>query len=202
MGKLRYFYGTMASGKSTLALQMNHNFELGNKKGILITMKDRSGESKITTRIGLECDAEIIDQNTNLFYFVEDFWSKNQVDYVICDEVQFYTPEQIDQLGSLVDFYDVDVFCFGITTDFTSNLFPASKRLFEIADYKIEIEVKTLCWCGRKAIMNARVRNGYITFEGDIIQVGNVGDDDYEPLCRSHFNSKITKKRAREYNLI
>lgn len=202
-GKLRYFYGTMGAGKSTLALQMNHNFKQGNKNGFMVTMKDRSGEGKITSRIGAKHSAEIINEDTNLFTFLEDKIISKSIDYIICDELQFYTKEQIDQLGNVVDFYGVDIYCFGITTDFKGELFDASKRLFEIADYKFEIEVKTLCWCGKKAIMHGRTINGELTYEGEQKVVGDVNvDEGYEALCRKHFFSGLTKKKARERGLI
>lgn len=198
MAKLKFHKATMRAGKSTLALQINDNFKIVDKIGLLFTMGDRSGESKITSRIGIEHEAILLDKDTNIFHFVKEAQDKIYLDYLIFDEVQFYTKEQIEQLADIVDELEIDVFCFGLVTDFRGNLFEGSKRLIELSDEVREIEVKALCWCGRKGLFNSRVSDGYMVTAGEQEVVG----EGYEVLCREHFNKGITKKVAEEEEII
>lgn len=202
MGKLTFTYGTMNSGKSTAAIQMNQAFKANQKKGLIITMGDRSGEDKVTARNDLECAAIPVAPNENLFFLIEEKIINEKLDYVICDEVQFCSETEIEQLICIVDLYDLDVYCFGLLTDFRGQLFPAAKKLIEMADEKNEIKTHVLCWCGRKAIMNARVRDGYVSFAGDTIQIGDVGENSYEMLCRKDYLGRFTRRVAMESGLI
>ena len=125
-----------------------------------------------------------------------------RVDYLICDEAQFYRPEQIDQLARIVDELDIDVHAFGITADFRTQLFPGSKRLIELADRVQVLQVEALCWCGRKATHNARIIGGVMVVEGEQVVVGDTaaattGLVEYEVLCRRHYMRRMNSHSAR-----
>ncbi|MHA7263820.1 thymidine kinase [Arthrobacter sp. TMN-37] len=213
MAELLFFCGTMDSGKSTLALQMEHNHRARGRKGVLFSCHDRAGESMISSRLGLRTRAVEVHPET-------DFWSEvtgrltqgARVDYLICDEAQFYTAGQIDQLARIADDMDIDVFAFGITSDFRTRLFPGSQRLVELADRIQVLQVEALCWCGRRATHNARIVNGVMAVEGDQMVVGDVeapadpGDagtpprsepvTEYETLCRRHHMRRQTSRAS------
>lgn len=180
----------MASGKSTLALQTAFNLRNSGVDPVLLTMNDRSGTG-ISSRIGISSDAVVINEETDLFEAV----AMSLARVAICDEAQFYAPEQVDQLASVVDSLDVDVYAYGLLTDFQSNLFPGTKRLLELADRRFDLQVESRCWCGERATQNARVINGWMTLEGDQVMVGDTGSLEvgYELLCRRHFIQKHTK---------
>nr|WP_306423128.1 thymidine kinase [Paenarthrobacter aurescens] len=207
-----FFSGTMDCGKSTLALQMDHNHRARGRGGVRFSCNDRAGDSTISSRLGLRTDAVEVEAGT-------DFWdevvvrrtSGLRVDYLICDEAQFYTPSQVEQLARVVDEMDVDVFAFGITSDFRTRLFPGSQRLIELADKVQVLQVEALCWCGRRATQNARTLNGIMVVEGEQVMVGDVaastsGDDTadastagvvgYETLCRRHYMRRVTAHGA------
>jgi thymidine kinase len=213
VAELVFFSGTMDCGKSTLALQMDHNHRARGRGGVRFSRNDRAGESRISSRLGLETDAvEVVDGT--------DFWEEvmlrrtqgQRVDYLICDEAQFYTPEQVEQLAKVVDEIDVDVFAFGITADFRTRLFPGSQRLVELADRVQVLQVEALCWCGRRATHNARTVDGVMVTEGAQVVVGDVdmvGDSaaveplrdhvpvvGYETLCRRHYMRRVTAHGA------
>ncbi|WP_104179445.1 thymidine kinase [Arthrobacter sp. B0490] len=175
MAELLFFSGTMDCGKSTLALQMDHNHKARGRRGVLFTSHDRAGESMISSRLGLHVPAVEVFPDT-------DFWVEltvrqtmgARVDYVICDEAQFYSTDQIDQLARVVDEMGIDVFGFGITSDFRTRLFPGSQRLIELADRVQVLQVEALCWCGKRATHNARTVDGVMVVEGDQMVVGDV----------------------------
>lgn len=190
----------MDCGKSTLALQMDHNHRARGRGGLIFTRHDRAGASVLSSRLGLATGA--IEVTATL-----DFWDVvvahltggHRVDYVIGDEAQFYTPEQIEQLARLVDEMDVDVYAFGITADFRTQLFPGSRRLIELADRVQVLQVEALCWCGRRATHNARVVDGIMVVEGEQVVVGDTFSADvvaYEVLCRRHHAKRLTAARA------
>ncbi|MQA26362.1 MAG: thymidine kinase [Micromonosporaceae bacterium] len=182
----------MDCGKSTLALQMDHNHARRGRHGLLLTRHDRSGAPRITSRIGLGREAIEITDATDLRDLVRDQWAGGQrVDYLICDEVQFYTVAQVEQLAGLVDSSDVDVYAFGLATDFRSVLFPAAQRLFELADDVQRLQVEVLCWCGREGQLNARIAHGQLVREGAQVVVGDTVSDDvrYQVLCRRHYQA-------------
>ncbi|TLM72568.1 thymidine kinase [Pseudarthrobacter sp. NamB4] len=212
MAELVFFSGTMDCGKSTLALQMDHNHRARGRGGVRFSRNDRAGESRISSRLGLETDAVEVADGT-------DFWEEvmlrrtqgQRVDYLICDEAQFYTPEQVEQLAKVVDEIDVDVFAFGITADFRTRLFPGSQRLIELADRVQVLQVEALCWCGRRATHNARTIDGVMVTEGAQVVVGDVDMAPegsapaaaghvpvvgYETLCRRHFMRRVTAHGA------
>ena len=199
MAELVFFSGTMDCGKSTLALQTDHNHASRGRAGMVFTQHDRAGSSVLSSRLGLKVDAIEVDENFDFREAVVDALSRGQrIDYLICDEAQFYTSEQIDQLAAVVDDLGVDVFAFGITTDFRTRLFPGSARLVELADRVELLQVASLCWCGRRATHQARTVDGDIVREGDQVVVGDVGVGvvAYEVLCRLHHRRGITADRA------
>ncbi|HEX5543242.1 MAG TPA: thymidine kinase [Micromonospora sp.] len=188
---LKFFWGPMDCGKSTMALQMNYNHARQGRKGLVLTRIDRSLGPRVTSRIGLAHDAVEVTDELDLRALVRSRWSQGlHVDYLICDEACFYTVEHVEQMADLVDCYDIDVFAFGLASDFRSHLFPAAQRLFELADEVARIQVEVLCWCGRQGQLNARVVNGEVVREGEQVMIGDTADDDaevrYQVLCRRH----------------
>ncbi|GIJ45603.1 thymidine kinase [Virgisporangium aliadipatigenens] len=192
---LKFFYGPMGAGKSTLALQLDHNHGRQGRVGMLLTRFNRSGEAKISSRIGLGRDAVEVTDETDLRALVRERWADGgRVDYLVCDEVHFYTEEHVDQLADLVDHSDVDVYAFGLATDFRTALFPAARKLFEMADELVRLQVEVLCWCGRPGLLNARVVDGTVAREGAQFVVGDIteaaeeqpADVHYQVLCRRH----------------
>lgn len=200
MASLVFFTGTMDCGKSTLALQMDYNHAARGRRGLIYTRNDRAGAEILSSRLGLVAAAiEVTDSM--------DFWDEvtrrrmrgERVDYLVCDEAQFYTPGQVDQLVMVVDELGVDVFAFGITTDFRTRLFPGSARLVEMADHVERLQVEALCWCGERATHNARTVGGVMVTEGDQVVVGDTathGAVAYEVLCRRHHVQGLTAGAA------
>jgi thymidine kinase len=209
VAELHFFTGTMDSGKSTLALQTNHNHAARGRVGRIFTAHDRAGEAIISSRLGLTHDAiEVAGDFSFWRYVVDSLTRGGRIDYLVCDEAQFYTRDQIEQLAKLVDELQIDVFAFGILTDFRSELFPGSARLVELADRTHVLQVEALCWCGKRATHNARTEDGVMVVEGEVIVVGDVDDKDqapahvaYEVLCRQHHRRRLTAARARAVSL-
>jgi thymidine kinase len=201
MPELVFFSGTMDCGKSTLALQIEHNRSARGLTGMIFTRDDRAGEGKLSSRLGLVTDAVEVEDGQDLYAYLVDHLSRGgRADYVIADEAQFLVPEQIDQLARVVDDLDLDVYAFGITTDFRSKLFPGSQRLVELADRVEVLQVEALCWCGARATHNARTVNGEMVVEGAQVVVGDVNQADdigYEVLCRRHHRRRMTAGTAR-----
>lgn len=218
MAELTFWTGTMDAGKSTLALQTNHNHAARGRLGRLFTAHDREGEAIVSSRLGLTHEAiEVVPEFDFWRTTVDALTHGARIDYFICDEAQFYTPEQIDQLGKVVDELQIDVFCFGILTDFRTRLFPGSARLVELADKTEVLQVEALCWCGKRATHNARTEDGIMVTEGEVIVVGDVGETDplgdgrargeagvvaYEVLCRQHHRRRLTAARAKAVSLV
>ncbi|MBA2698794.1 MAG: thymidine kinase [Nocardioidaceae bacterium] len=203
MAELQLFTGTMDSGKSTLALQTSHNHAARGRIGRIFTSQDRAGTATLSSRLDLSVDAIEVDDTFNFWHYVVDsLTSGGRIDYLICDEAQFYTPDQVDQLARLVDDLQIDVFAFGIMTDFRTRLFPGSARMVELADRVHPPQVEALCWCGKRATHNARTENGEMVTEGEVIVVGDVERADeppevgYEVLCRLHHRRRMTAARA------
>jgi thymidine kinase len=196
-----FFSGTMDCGKSTLALQMDHNHRAAGRSGQLFSKHDRAGESVLSSRLGLVGDAIEVGDDLDFWDVVVDCrMGGEKVDYLICDEAQFYSAQQVDQLARLVDEMDVDVFAFGITADFRTRLFPGSQRLIELADRVQVLQVEALCWCGARATHNARTVDGVMVVEGAQVVVGDVSADaevGYEVLCRRHHMRRMTRASAR-----
>lgn len=200
MGELIYFTGPMDCGKSTLALQVAYTETEAGRDGRLFTMLDRSGGATITSRIGLTRPALEVNEDFNFWsYVVSELTSGRRVDFLVCDEAQFYGSEHIDQLARIVDELQIDVFCFGILTDFRTELFPASRRLVELCDRMEQLQVRPRCWCGEPATHNARTIGGVMVTEGTQVVVGDTDGSmevAYQVLCRRHHRRKVTKQVA------
>jgi len=193
MAILRFSYGTMGSGKSTLALQIHHNLAVRGLHGLILTKLDRDG-TQVTSRLGVSAPAVEVSSGLDVFELVR---TRHPLDFLVCDEVQFYTPEQCDQLARVVDDLDVDVYAFGLITDFRGLLFDGTRRMLEVADERVEMQVEARCWCGSRATHNARVVNGTVVYEGETVVVGDTSENQsaplfgdvvrYELLCRRHY---------------
>lgn len=192
MAELRFFYGTMGSGKSTQALQIHHNLSKGGLACMLITQLDRN-EGVVSSRLGVSADAIIIDGTVDLQRLIyQEHVERQGLHAVICDEAQFYEPGQIDQLARVVDELDIEVYAFGLLTSFQGELFPGSRRLMEVADRRMELQVEARCWCGARATHNARLVNGIQVYHGDLKVVGDAGAEQeavvsYDLRCRRHW---------------
>lgn len=203
MAQLCFFAGTMDCGKSTLALQMDHNHRARGLVGMIFTRLDRSGEARLSSRLGLSTEAVEVGEDLDFWEtVVGQLTAGARVDYLVCDEAQFYTPEQVEQLARVVDELDIEVFAFGITSDFRTELFPGSRRLIELADSTQVLQVAALCWCGRRATHNARVVDGVMVVEGEQVVLGDTavaveqGEVEYEVLCRRHHMRRMNSTAA------
>ena len=157
VANLLFFTGTMDSGKSTLALQMDHNHAVRGRVGRIFTSLDRAGSATLSSRLGLQVPAIEVPPDLDLWHYVVDELQRGaRIDYLVCDEAQFYTAAQIDQLARIVDDLGIDVLAFGLLTDFRTRLFAGSARLVELADRTQPLQVEALCWCGARATHNAR----------------------------------------------
>jgi len=194
--RLKFFYGPMDCGKSTLALQFNHNHARQGRTGLVLTRYDRSGGPVVTTRVGLRHDAIEVTDELDLRQLVRQRRAGGQdVDYLIVDEAGFLNPEHVDQLAELVDDNHVDVYCFGLLTDFRGELLPGAKRLVELADELAAIQVEVLCWCGQEGRFNARVIGGRMVHDGATVVVADTDAIEghtpphvrYQVLCRTHY---------------
>jgi thymidine kinase len=194
MPELVFFTGTMDCGKSTLALQMDHNRSARGRRGVVFTRDDRAGEGVLSSRLGLSTAAIEVRPGIDVYSFVQAAVAEDpEIDYVICDEAQFLDPVQVEQFALVVDELKLDVFAFGITTDFRTKLFPGSQRLIELADRLEILQVETVCWCGARATHNARTVDGEMVVEGEQKVVGDVGGQlavGYEVLCRAHHRER------------
>ena len=189
MAKLYFNYSSMNAGKSTALLQANHNYlERGMKtKMFTFSGDNRYEENRIVSRIGISAEALPFSKDTDLFLSLTEDKDQREIKCVLIDEAQFLTKEQVAQLGRIVDELDTAVLAFGIRTDFQGELFEGSKYLLAWADNLKEI--KTVCWCGRKATMVVRLdKQGNILRQGEQLEIG--GNEKYVPLCRAHFNKK------------
>jgi thymidine kinase len=190
---LTFFHGPMDCGKSTLALQIDHNQARQGRRGLLLVRHDRAGPARISSRLGLSRDAiEVTDRMDLRGLVAARVAAGSRVDYVVVDEAQFLDPAQVEQLADLVDDASVDVYAFGISTDFRGRLFPGSQRLLELADSVQQLQVEVLCWCGRPGRLNARVVGGRVVRAGDTVLVADTrgeADVHYQVLCRAHHRS-------------
>ena len=195
MSTLRFSFGTMGSGKSALALQIHHNLASRDLHGLLLTCLDREGH-QVTSRLGVQAPAIHVDDDLDLHALAVANWPLH---YMVCDEVQFYTPAQCDQLALIVDDMEIDVYAFGLITDFRGLLFDGTRRMLEIADERVPLQVEARCWCGARATHNARVVNDFVVYEGETVVVGDTAQPGaqkmfgdtvrYELLCRRHFRT-------------
>lgn len=191
IGKLYFRYGTMGSAKTAMLLTTAYNFE---ERGMAYlcfkpVVDTREARNVIRSRIGIERECKWICRDTNLYELVSHMHDEGGVvpEWMLVDEAQFLTPEQVDQFAAIVDDFGCNVLCYGLRTDFQTHLFEGSRRLFEIAD-SIE-EVKSTCSCGRKTIVNARIDGrGRIITEGEQVEIG--GNDRYMAVCRKCWTNR------------
>jgi len=193
MAKLYFKYGAMGSSKTAQALITKYNYEENDMKVWLVkpSADTRDGENILRSRIGLQAEVETLPPSLNIYTrFCET--RKDNCDLIIVDECQFLTPEQVDQLREIVNDFDIPCICFGLRTDFLTRLFPGSLRLMEVAD-TIQ-EIKTMCDCGEKATVNARIDSeGHIVTEGAQVVLG--GNDSYIAICHRCYTRGIRGNR-------
>lgn len=194
MAKLYFKYGAMGSSKTAQALITKYNYEENDLKVWLIkpSADIRDGESVLKSRIGLEARVEVIPPERDIYARFREK-QEGKCDVIIVDECQFLTEDQIDQLRSIVNDFNIPVMCFGLRTDFQTRLFPGSRRLMEVAD-TIQ-EIKTICDCGAKATVNARIDgNGHIITEGAQVVLG--GNDSYIAMCHKCYIHGIRENKT------
>ena len=193
MAKLYFKYGAMGSSKTAQVLITKFNYEERNMTVWLIkpAADTRDGADIIKSRIGLSERAHVISPEMNI---IEEFERHGRTDVIITDEANFFTPAQIDQLREIVDEYNIPVLCFGLRTDFLTHTFPGSQRLLELADSITEI--KTICSCGSKAVVNARISpEGKVVTEGTQVFLG--GNESYVAMCH-----RCWKKAIKEQSIV
>lgn len=186
MAKLYFRYGAMGSSKTANALMVHFNYEERGQKALLAKsgVDKRDGDLIIKSRIGLKRECITLEELMNY-----DDKSLKEYNAIVVDEIQFASREQIDKLSDIADFLDIPVICYGLRADFKNELFPGSERLLTIAD-EVE-EIKTVCWCGKKATCNARYNENGIVRDGEQVMLG--ANDSYISLCRKHFKLGILK---------
>ena len=192
MAKLYFKYGSMGSSKTAQALITKYNYEENGMHVWLVkpAADSRDGAVMLRSRVGLEAVAEVVSPEADI---CEIFRARERTDVIIVDECQFLTAAQIDQLRDIVDTENIPVLCFGLRADFQTLMFPGSKRLFEIADSISEI--KSICRCGRKATVNARIgENGQVVTSGSQVLLG--GNDRYEAMCHRCWKERIARESA------
>ena len=196
MAKLYFKFGAMNSSKTANALMTKFNYEEKGKKVWLIkpAIDTRDGEAVIKSRIGLEAVAEVIADDVSIL----ERCPLNDIDVIICDECQFLTPAQVDELRLITADYNIPVLCFGLMADFQTHLFPGSKRLVELSDSISEI--KSICKCGSKAIVNARFDGeGNIQLEGEQVMIG--GNESYEGICWKCYHRMVEEAKAKRIQI-
>ncbi len=208
MAELRFFFGTMGSGKSTQALQIRHNLAARGLSVLLTTQLDRQA-GKVSSRLGVAAEAEVVDSQVNLFNMAKALHGDGGLHAIVCDEAQFYEPNQIDQLGRVVDELGVEVYAFGLLTSFQGELFPGTKRLLELADVRSELQVEARCSCGARATHNARLVDGVQVYAGALKVVGDTAVDDpsdaevtYDLMCRRHWHEGLRLAQGDQLELL
>lgn len=198
MAKLHFYYSAMNAGKSTTLLQSNYNYHERGMETLLFTpiIDDRYGNGVISTRIGLQEEAISVDKTFDFFDFIKQALSKNpNIRCILVDEAQFLTKAQVNQLTQVTDFLDIPVLTYGIRSDFRAEPFEGSTYLLALADNLIEL--KTICHCGKKAIMNTRIdAEGNVMTCGEQVDIG--GNEKYISTCRKHFRTQQTVSKKRE----
>lgn len=195
MAKLYFKYGVMGSSKSAQALIAKFNYEENGMDVLLLkpATDTRDGANIIKSRIGLKCEARIVNEKVDIYneiVFPNDIWPC----VIICDESQFFTEAQIEQLKDIAADLDIPVLCYGLLTDFQTRLFPGSKRLIELADSVQEI--KMVCECGKRASVNARLVQGKVVTEGEQVLIG--GNESYVAMCYNCWKKHLLNKRMKD----
>nr|WP_314954816.1 thymidine kinase [uncultured Aggregatibacter sp.] len=192
MAKLYFYYSTMNAGKSTTLLQSSYNYRERNMNTLVYTaaIDDRFGTGRVTSRIGISEQANTFARDTDLFSEIQQHVTKEPLHCILVDEAQFLTKAQVYQLSDVVDKLKIPVLCYGLRTDFQAELFEGSRYLLAWAD-QLE-ELKTICYCGRKANFVLRLNEqGGVVKQGDQIQIG--GNDSYLSVCRLHYKERIAE---------
>jgi thymidine kinase len=194
VAKLYFYYSTMNAGKSTSLLQSSHNYrERGMRTLVYTAQFDQRGGGRVHSRIGLSSDARHFAAGSDLYDEIAGEHAKQAISCVLLDEAQFLQPVQVEQLAAIVDRHAIPVLCYGLRTDFRGELFPGSGRLLALADELTEL--KTICHCGRKATMCARVgADGRAEREGEQVEIG--GNERYLSLCRRHYYEATGRGRS------
>ena len=190
MAQLYFYYSSMNAGKSTALLQSAYNYEERDMRPFIMSaaLDDRYGLGKVTSRIGLAAEAQLFNGKDDLFSILKIENLKKPLDCILIDESQFLSREQVKQLTLVVDQLNIPVLCYGIRTDFRGELFPGSQHLLAWPDKLVEL--KTVCYCGRKATMVVRMDgDGMVIKDGDQVVIG--GNDQYQSLCRRHFSEHM-----------
>ena len=190
MAQLYFYYSSMNAGKSTALLQSAYNYEERDMRPFIMSaaLDDRYGLGKVTSRIGLEAEAQLFNAKDDLYTILKIENLKKPLDCILIDESQFLSREQVKQLTLVVDQLNIPILCYGIRTDFRGELFPGSQYLLAWADKLVEL--KTVCYCGRKATMVVRMDgDGMVIKDGDQVVIG--GNDQYQSLCRRHFSEHM-----------
>ncbi|WP_249960784.1 thymidine kinase [Histophilus somni] len=186
MAKLYFYYSTMNAGKSTTLLQSDYNYRERNMNTLVYTaaIDDRFGKGKVSSRIGIHRQANLFHKDTDLFTEIALHIKQQKLHCILIDEAQFLTKAQVYQLSNVVDELNIPVLCYGLRTDFQAELFEGSKYLLAWADQLDEL--KTICYCGRKANFVLRLNEqGKAVKDGEQIQIG--GNDSYMSVCRKHY---------------
>lgn len=185
MAKLYFRYGAMGASKTSNALMVEYNYRERGQNAVILkpSIDTRDGVSVIKSRLGIGKEAILVFPETDVFKLIEKMDSSGKIHCVIIDEAQFLSGSQVSQLCRIVDELNIPVIAYGLRADFAGNLFPGSERLLAMAD-TIE-EIKTVCWCSKKATMNARIVNEKVVKEGEQIVIG--GNESYIALCRKHW---------------
>ena len=198
MSKFYFKFSPMEAGKSAMLLIEAYNFEKRNINILCMkpSIDNRESIDKISSRIGIEKECFVIYPNYDIYAIVKKIISlnenNNKLQWILVDESQFLTSEQVEQFRAIVDDFDINVMCYGLRTDFQTHLFEGSKRLFELADDIDELKIS--CSCGRKAIFNARFNeNGELVANGEQILIG--GEDKYKPICSTCYREELNKKQ-------
>jgi thymidine kinase len=197
VAKLYFNFAAMNAGKSTILLQASHNYHERGMRTVMYTaeLDDRYGRGRISSRIGIASEAYTFSAHTDLFAEISDLLTRQEIDCILVDEAQFLSEAQVWQLSDLADKLSIPVMCYGLRTDFQGNLFPGSAALLAVAEDLREI--RTICWCGRKATMNLRLdAEGNAVSEGEQVVIG--GEESYLSVCRKHWATKQTKPASND----
>lgn len=190
MAQLYFYYSSMNAGKSTHLLQSSYNYQERGLNTVIYTSQidDRFAKGKVASRLGIDADALLFNEDTTLFSDIEELHQRQKIDCVLIDEAQFLSADQVKQLTDIVDLLHIPVLAYGIRTDFLGQTFSGSAALLAWADKLVEL--KTICHCGRKANFVIRLdSNGNAVTGGEQVEVG--GNERYEPLCRAHFKELV-----------